>query len=362
MSNTLVLSTRKGLLTYECRGSSWHRTGEAFVGVHVSNAMVDSRTKLWWACLDHGHWGVKLQRSHDQGQTWEEVAAPAMPEGSELKPGEPASVNYLWTLVPGRDEEPERLYLGTVPGGLFTSTDSGMSWKLCEGLWNHPTRENHWFGGGFPAPGIHSIFVDPEHPKHLHVGISCAGMFETTDGGRSWEPRNKGLSATFLPDPATEVGHDPHLIVQCPADRRVMWQQNHCGIFRTADAGSHWQAISVAGSFPHFGFAIACDAEDPLTAWIVPADADERRVAVDRALAVCRTNDGGETWQTFRAGLPQTDCYDFAFRHGLIAEGDRLAFGTACGSLYVSDDRGETWQTVAKDLPPIYAVTWGPGD
>jgi photosystem II stability/assembly factor-like uncharacterized protein len=135
-----------------------------------------------------------------------------------------------------------------------------------------------------------------------------------------------------------------------------MWQQNHCGIFRTADAGDHWQAISVAGSFPHFGFAIACDAQDPLTAWIVPADADERRVAVDRALAVCRTNDGGETWQTFREGLPQTDCYDFAFRHGLVA------FGTACGSLYVSDDRGETWLAVAKDLPPIYAVTWGPAD
>jgi photosystem II stability/assembly factor-like uncharacterized protein len=200
--------------------------------------------------------------------------------------------------------------------------------------------------------------LDPADSRHVSIGISCAGMFTTRDGGLSWAPRNRGLSATFLPDPTVEVGHDPHRLVQCEAERQVMWQQNHCGIFRTADGGESWQACSSPEGVPHFGFAVECDAADPSTAWVVPAVSDEKRVAIDRALVVCRTSDGGQTWQEFREGLPQKDCYDFAFRHGLAASGSDVVFGTSGGSLYHSEDRGETWQVLAKDLAPVYSVRW----
>ena len=76
-------------------------------------------------------------------------------------------------------------------------------------------------------------------------------------------------------------------------------------------------------------------------------------------MCVCRTNDGGANWQAFRAGLPQEDCYDFVFRHALDIAGDRLAMGTACGSLYVSDDAGESWSCLAGHLPPVYSVRFG---
>jgi photosystem II stability/assembly factor-like uncharacterized protein len=357
MSQTLLVGTRKGLLVYEPENNGYRRTREAFVGAQTTMAMADPRTGWWWACLNHGHWGVKLHRSRNAGRDWEEVAAPAMPEGAELEPGKPASVSYLWSMEPAEGASGNRLYLGTIPGGLFTSDDDGASWQLCQNLWDHPTRSG-WFGGGFDQPGIHSILLDPADPQRVAIGISCAGVFETRDGGRSWATRNKGLSATFLPDPNVEVGHDPHRVVASAADRRVMWQQNHCGIFRTADGGETWQACSSPDGVPHFGFAIECDATDPLTAWVVPATSDEQRVAIDRALVVCRTSDGGQTWQQFRQGLPQQDCYDFAFRHGLAASGAHLALGTSSGSLYLSDDRGETWQAVAKDLSAVYSVRW----
>lgn len=358
MSNVLLVGTRKGLLVFEKDGRGGMRlASEAFVGVQATYAMVDPLSGTWWVCLNHGHWGVKLHRSQNQGGDWEEVDAPAMPEGSELKPGEPASVQYLWIMESAAPAS-EQLLIGTVPGGLFTSNDGGATWQLCGPLWNHPTRE-HWFGGGFDHPGIHSILLDPANPQRMQVGVSCAGVFETLDGGASWIPRNNGLSATFLPDPTVEVGHDPHRVVACKADRQVMWQQNHCGIFRTTDGGLHWKAISTPDATPHFGFAIECDASDPLTAWVVPAVSDEQRVAIDRALVVCRTRDGGETWQEFRAGLPQRDCYDFAFRHGLAASGGQLALGTSGGSLYLSDNAGEHWQSLAKDLAPVYSVRWG---
>lgn len=357
-SDTLLVGTRKGLLVYRRSGGTLRLADDAFVGAQVTWAMADPRNGWWWSCLNHGHWGVKLHRSRNQGKDWEEVTPPAFEEGTEAAPGKFANVSYLWTMEPGTPDS-NRLWIGTIPGALFSSDDDGASWQLCAGLWEHPTREA-WFGGGFDEPGIHSLIVDRDDARHLSIGISCAGVFTTRDGGMSWAPRNKGLSASFLPDPNVEVGHDPHRLVACAGDRRAMWQQNHCGIFATSDGGESWQACSEPGQIPHFGFAVECDAADPLTAWVVPARSDEQRVAIDRALCVSRTTDGGQTWETFREGLPQHDCYDFAFRHGLAASGGELALGTSGGSLYLSSDRGETWQVLAKDLAPVYSVRWVP--
>jgi len=354
--STLLLGTRKGLLTFARQGSTWGLSGEHFVGVAVPYAIRDARHDTWWASLDHGHWGSKLQRSRDGGQTWTEITAPKYPEGAEVKPGKPAAVKYLWVIQPSLASEPQTLYVGSEPGGLFVSGDGGDTWELNQALWNHPSRADSWFGGGRDEPGIHSIFVDPRNPRRVLVGISCAGVFETIDAGTSWQPRNRGLLAEYMPNPHAEVGHDAHFMMACAAAPDTLWQQNHCGIFRTTDGGQNWAAVSRKGDTAHFGFVVAVDPQDGQTAWVIPATADEKRIAVERAMCVCRTTDGGATWQRFSSGLPQENCYDFAFRHALDQSGDTLVFGTNTGALYFSDDRGETWQTIASRLPPIYSV------
>jgi photosystem II stability/assembly factor-like uncharacterized protein len=355
-SDTLILGTRKGFLLLQRAAGNWSVIQRAHLGVPVAYATAHPRSGTLWACLDHGHWGQKLQRSGDGGATWEEVPAPKYPDDARMQDGTPATLRYLWVLSPGGPEENGRLYIGTEPGGLFRSDDGGESFHLVEGLWDHPSRMNGWFGGGRDNPGIHSIMVDPRDSRRMLVGVSCAGVFETTDGGLTWEPRNRGLRATFLPDPESEVGHDPHFVAACAADPDILWQQNHCGIFRSTDGGRNWQGISQQDGPAHFGFAIAADPSDPARAWVVPAASDEQRMAIDGALCVCRTDDGGETWQTFRQGLPQSDCYDLVFRHGLDISGDRLAFGTTTGNVFVSDDAGESWECVGQHFPPVYSV------
>jgi hypothetical protein len=352
----LAIGTRKGLVIFSGENDQWSLLREGHLGARVSYAINDPRTNTLFCCLDHGHWGPKLHRSQDLGENWEEIPAPAYPDGAELKDGGPAVLRYQWCLTPGAETQPGRLYMGTEPGGLFISDDNGDSFSLVESLWNHSSRKEAWFGGGLDEPGIHSILIDPRDPDHISVGISCAGMFSSQDAGATWQPKNRGLKADFLPDPDVEIGHDPHLVVQCPSQPDVLWQQNHCGIYRTVDGGESWTRVSQDGGPAHFGFAVAVDPHDGDTAWVVPALSDEVRVAVDRQMCVCRTTDGGVSWQDFRAGLPQQDCYDFAFRHCLDQSGDCLAFGTACGSLYISNDRGESWQAVAQHLPPIYSV------
>ncbi len=352
----LLVSTRKGLVIYERRGDAWRFALEAHLGIPVAYSTLDARSGVLWACLDHGHWGQKLQRSRDGGQEWEEVVAPAYPEGAEIKPGEPATLKYLWVLQPDATSGGQRLYIGTEPGGLFRSDDGGEQFQLVSSLWNHPSRVGSWFGGGRDHAGIHSVVIDPRQPERVLVGVSCAGVFETTDGCKSWTPRNRGVTAPFLPDPDVDVGHDPHLLVACPAQPDILWQQNHCGIFRSTDGAKSWSEVSEEGGPARFGFAVAVDAEDGDTAWVVPALSDERRVAIDGALCVCRTNDGGQSWQSLRRGLPQECCYDIVLRHSLDVSGDTMAFATTTGNLFVSSDGGESWQCLSHHLAPVYAV------
>lgn len=354
----LVLGTKKGLLLLEQGKHDWRARPLQHPGIHVSYAFHDARTGTLWAALDHGHWGSKLSRSKDGGQSWTEVAPPKYPEGATTPlTKKPASLRYVYSLAPGRGQEPGRLYLGTVPGGLFVSEDEGASWRLLTGLWDHPTRER-WGQAGkdFDEPGLHSVLVDPRDPRRLLVGISSAGVMGSSDGGETWEPRNVGLKNTYLPDGWAEVGHDPHFVMACEREPDVVWQQNHCGVFRSTNGGKSWTDIGQPGGPVNFGFPIAADAQDPLRAWVVPATSDDKRYAVDGALCVGRTEDGGKSWTILREGLPQEGCFDVAYRHGLDVRGDLLAFGTTTGNLYFSADRGESWRALGTNFPPINSV------
>ncbi len=354
--NILLLGTRKGLVTYRKNGSGqWNYDRTDFLGIPVTIATIDENTGYWWALLDHGHWGCKLHRSKD-GREWEELEAPKYPDGEEIKEGKPAATKLLWAFSNGGKDRPGTIYIGTEPGGLFKSTDNGDSFELMRGLWDQPSRKGQWFGGGRDNPGIHSILVDPADSDHIYIAISCAGTFETFDGGETWAPRNKGLRADFLPDPSSEIGQDPHLVEWCAADTKVMWQQNHCGIYRSDDAGANWTDISEENGPANFGFAVAASETDPDVAWVVPGISDVTRVAVDQSLCVCRTDDGGKTWKAFRNGLPQGSAFDITYRHALDVTGDTLAFGTTTGNLYLSNDKGENWETISSNLPMVHSV------
>lgn len=138
-----------------------------------------------------------------------------------------------------------------------------------------------------------------------------------------------------------------------------MWIQHHNGIFRSTDAGKNW--IEIENVVPSsFGFAVGVHPNDGNTAWFVPGVKDECRVPVDAQMVVTRTTDGGQSFTTLRDGLPQQDCYDIVFRHGLDvdATGDRLVMGSSTGGLWFSGNGGERWETLSNTLPQIYCVRW----
>ena len=141
-----------------------------------------------------------------------------------------------------------------------------------------------------------------------------------------------------------------------PSNPDVLWMQNHCGVFRSADGAATWDNISEPESGIKFGFPIIAPEDDDQTAWVIPAISDDVRMAIDGALFVARTTDGGKTWTQQRNGLPQEHCYDVVFRHALDLTADTLAFGTTTGNLFISYNRGDEWVSLGNYFPPIYSV------
>jgi len=349
----LVLGTHKGLIQYEKTNNGWQFLKDDFLGIGVSMFYNDKQSGRWFAGLSHGHWGEKLHCSNDKGKTWRELNPPAFPEGAdEIEDGVKPSVQLFWSM----NRCGNSVFVGTVPGALFESKDDGVSFELVESLWKHPSRKAHWFGGGFKYPGIHSIEVHPAEANRFFIGISCAGTFETIDNGENWIVRNQGVTADYLPKPEVKVGQDPHRLLICKTHPKVMWQQNHCGIWRTENGGETWDNVTDKNQLALFGFALCIDHNNPLRAWVIPAISDEIRVTVKEALVVCETQDGGKTWLENRSGLPQQNCYDLVYRHAFDNLEEHMVFATTTGNLFASDDYGKSWNLVNAFLPMVKTV------
>jgi hypothetical protein len=363
MSDRLVVSTRKGLFTLERKGGAWSIAQVDFLADNVTLALHDPRDGRTYAALNHGHFGAKLHRSSGAG--WEEIPAPAYPvkpEGLIDRDGWGKEIPYtlleIFSLEAGGPDEPGLLWCGTIPGGLFRSRDHGATWELIRSLWDNPKR-GKWMGGGTEWPAIHSICVDPRDSRIVRIAISCGGVWETRDGGDTWACTADGMFAAFMPpeqgrDPDVQ---DPHCMVQSPSAPNRLWVQHHNGIFRSDNGSRSWVEVTdVAPS--SFGFAVAVHPKEPDTAWFVPGVKDEQRIPVDGKLVVTRTRDGGKSFDVLGAGLPQQHAYDLVYRHALSVDetGDRLAFGSTTGGLWISEDQGDHWAEVSHTLPPIHAV------
>ena len=361
----MLVSTRKGLFVVEGTGAGAQVVAEHFVGDTVVLSLTDRRDGTWYAVLDHGHFGVKMHRSRDEGATWQEIGVPEYP----TRPADATDRDMWgnarkWALITAWSLEAAldcdgALWCGTIPGGLFRSDDRGESWHIVESLWNHESRPR-WHGGGLDHPGIHSICVDPRDPRCVVVAVSIGGVWRSRDAGATWTPHTDGMAAGYVPPKHAHRPdvQDPHCVVQSPSHPEVFWCQHHMGIWRSDDDLASWKEVHAKPS--SFGFPVAVHPTDPDMAWFVPADSDQKRSPIGGSVVVTRTRDGGKTFDVLTDGLPQRYAYDLVYRHALDVadDGNSLAFGSTTGNLWVTDNQGDQWHTVSNYLPPVYAVRY----
>ena len=345
----ILLGTRKGafILEGDADRESFAIRGPFCEAMPIQHLAWDQADGALLAGAGSPWYGATVWRSADLGATWTQ-------SGSGLSYGdEGPKVTRVWNLTSAHGA----LYAGVEPAGLFKSTDSGTTWQHVAGLREHPSTASWQPGNGGLI--LHSIVPHPTDPAHMWVGISAVGTFETTDGGATWTARNVGVRADFNPDPHPETGQCVHKLGLHPDRPEVLYQQNHCGVYRSDDAGASW--IEITPGLPsQFGFPLVVHPRDPRSIYVIPLNGDDRgRYMSDGEAAVWRSRDEGRSWSRSAVGLPHPDAYIGVLREAMASDPLTPAgiyFGTSTGQLFGSRDEGDSWRLLADFLPPISSV------
>ena len=365
MSGVRVLvGTRKGafVLTADGARKKWEVSGPHFAGweiYHVKGSPVNP--DRLYASQTSGWFGQLLQRSDDGGKSWEPVGNEFAYDGvtgtHQWYDGTPHPWEFkrVWHVEPSLSE-PDTVFAGIEDAALFKSTDGGKSWQELSGLRKHGSGPNWQPGAGGMC--LHTIIQDPTNPNRMYIAISAAGTFRTDDGGKTWQPVNRGLRSEFMPDPTAEVGHCVHRITLHPSKPNTLFMQKHWDVMRSDDSGDSWHEVS--GNLPtDFGFPIDVHAHEPETIYVVPIKSDSEHFPPEGKLRVYRSRSGGNEWEPLTKGLPQSDCYVNVLRDAMAVDSlDKCGvyFGTTGGQVYASADAGDTWNAIVRDLPPVLSV------
>lgn len=347
----ILLGTKKGafIMDGDAERRSWELRGPFCETWPMNHVIGDADSGVIYAGGGNEWFGPAVWQSADLGETWTHSRdGLAYGEGEE-------PVKATWSLARRNGS----LFAGVEPAGLFRSDDGGQSWRHLAGLRDHPTRPQWHPGAGGLI--LHSLVLDPDDDAQLWAAISAAGVFHSADGGATWEPRNRGTRADFLPEGQNypEYGQCVHCLVRAAGPSGRLYQQNHCGMYRSEDGGRQWHSIE-AGLPSTFGFPAAVHPREADTLYLLPLNGDSvGRYVPEGKTAVWRTRDGGDTWEALRHGLPQKNAFFGVLRQAMAT--DRLEpagvyFGTNTGSLFASSDEGETWSCIAQHLPPVFSV------
>lgn len=343
----ILVGTKKGgfILESDERRAAWTLRGPFCEVWPIYHMTYDPAANAIYAGGGDNWYGPAVWKSADLGETWTHSS-----EGITYDDGGP-HVSKVWHVAAAHGA----LYAGVDPAGLFRSDDGGVTWTHVDGLRAHPSCPS--WGPGLGGLCLHSIVSHPTDPRQMWVAISAVGTFHTADGGASWETRNKGLRANYMPEPYPDFGFCVHKLLMAPGQPETLYQQNHCGVYRSADSGASWDEVTT-GLPSDFGFPMAVHPHDPRTIYVIPL-APQGRFMPDARAAVWRSRDAGDNWDRLTTGLPGDNAYLGVLREAMAVDTlDRpgVYFGTSSGEVFGSADEGDSWTSLITHLPPVWSV------
>jgi photosystem II stability/assembly factor-like uncharacterized protein len=278
-------------------GASWTLMGEGMFPSTAEAIVVDPvQTDVVYAGSEAG-----VYRTSDGGGLWRYASSGLLN----------ASVDSL-AMDPS---QPDILYAGTAAGGVFKTSNAGLSWiPIHNGLLN-----------GEGATDYRAIAIDPLDPSTVYAGSFRDGVFKSTDGGLSWTQRNAGL-------PNTEVW----TLAVDPAIEGTAYAGVGGALYKTVDGAASWTAVRRVPCCPTV-YAMIFDPTDPSIIYISVYDSNRP--------GVYKSTDGGEDWAFAGKGLGTLTPNSLAIDP---SDPQTLYAGTSCSSpniacIFRTTDGGRSW-------------------
>ncbi|MFC4720869.1 glycosyl hydrolase [Geojedonia litorea] len=244
--------------------------------------------------------------------------------------------------------QPYTYYMGSTGGGVWKTTDDGLTWKNIS-------------DGFFKTGTVGAIAVSESDPNVVVVGMGehaargvmtsmGDGVYKSTDAGKTWT--HIGLEKSRHISDVIIHPNNPDIIYvtaqgaqYAPSDDR--------GVYRSTDGGTTWKNILSVNSTTGPS-SLSMDMNNPRILyaamwqhrrypWIMESGGEHS--------GLYKSTDGGDTWDKMEKGLPE------AFGKAGIsvsrANSDRVyavieAEDKKAG-VYRSDDAGKTWKQINSD-------------
>ena len=190
----------------------------------------------------------------------------------------------------------------------------------------------------------------------MWVAISAVGMFETRDRGTPGSPGTRACARTSIPTGAV-IGQCVHKLAMAAGEPEHLYQQNHCGEYRTFDGGLTWQEITP-GLPSQFGFPMVAHPRDPRTVWTIPLNGDDRGRYMPEGRRPCGGRTTAGTLDPRRRRPAEEDAY-----LGVLREAMAVTSSTRSGSISgrarascTAARTGRSLAAIAPNLPAIWSV------
>jgi photosystem II stability/assembly factor-like uncharacterized protein len=265
------------------------------------------------------------------------------------------------TAVTGVPSQPKTFYMGVASGGVFRTTDAGLTWT--------PISD-----GQIPLGSVGSIAVADSNPDIIYVGTGSdgvrsnvstgRGIYKSIDGGKTWAfagLRDGGQTGAIRIHPS-----NPDIVVAAMTGD-IFKANAERGVFKTVDGGKSWKkTLYLTDQIGAMDVEFQPGNPSVVYAWMSRL---ERKpwtiISGGKEGGFYKSANGGDTFAKISTGLPT----------GLIGKGNlaptaanpnrlyALVEALPGGGLYRSDDAGQTWALVNATpglvQRPFYYTTLG---
>lgn len=334
-ATTLFVATLHGVHRFERDDTddAWRPADVKLEELHISTLLWEPHNELLFCGAHNGGLWV----SADRGRTWR-----ACMNG--------IASDHIYTLAARYGDTGVALFAGTEPSAVYRSDDLGESWRALGRLTDLPGNERWTFPPPPHVAHVKNIAFHEAEPETLYVCIEQGALLKSTDDGESWfEEAGYSSDDDFL-------FRDNHRVLITPSNPQRLFMCGGEGLYRSDDAGVHWQHLTTREHRVGYPDAMFLDPRDERTIYMAGPRAAPRtwgKTGVSDA-TVMRSTDSGQHWEEIRAGLPDPIVGNIEAM-GLYDGGGRvmLVAGTATGEVFACEDAGDEWYLIADGLPPI---------